>query len=631
MKSARWAPFVVVSVLTVAAAALAVNPPGPPSVQAANGSSSVSHASVVDDVPVDPDRIGDARDELLPVIDSGEDLNLNGIVEAEWPVGPGASLASVVVAVGNFVAYELPGDPQDVDPATTHVGQSTFLAYDRTNDVVLDWAPTFRHSNGATVEVKVVEAGSDGVWVGGKFDYVDDGDGDLTNEVHTGPLAFLGYDGTIDVGKWELWSSTHPTLNKSWATVNDVAYDPVMSRVYVVGDFSNENAAGDATLRDAAAFHVGGPNSGSIDSSFDIRLLVGNLATHDNPMETGEVNWPGPTPEDPTDDVVLGTPAFGRQVDVSSDGRHVVMAGNFSRAQDMNATGTAAGKKTRLQIVVVQVDLLTGDASLTPFQSGKLAVYCRGRMTDTFEYAPLVSQESPVDGIDVPGGRHFIVRGLDIDPLQDAFYVTTTGGPHVGNYHEDLVDSDGNGYLDENDAHDLDWNGDPEVYSGDKLCSGVAKFSFTSGSPIWSYRTGGDTITAVVATGAAVYVSGHFTSLGNSDGVEIKQAWLDDDDVSGLSCPGITGDAGSTASISGNGDKRVLKCTSSAAFVQGGLAAIEEVNGSPQFVVDFTPDVTPVKGAEAFYPTADGLWMASDVRYNGKRTGLAAFFPLPTG
>ena len=122
------------------------------------------------------------------------------------------------------------------------------------------------------------------------------------------------------------------------------------------------------------------------------------------------------------------------------------------------------------------------------------------------------------------------------------------------------------------------------------VCDAAGRFNLEDDrSPVWINYTGGDSVWAAVATGAAVYVQGHFQWLDNPNGF---------------------------ASRDGGGGARRL-----------GIGAIDPVTGK---ALPWNPSKPAQIGGKAFLATAAGLWIGSDSkRFNGEPRRGISFAPLP--
>ena len=126
---------------------------------------------------------------------------------------------------------------------------------------------------------------------------------------------------------------------------------------------------------------------------------------------------------------------------------------------------------------------------------------------------------------------------------------------------------------------------------GRDVCDAAARFETGIASPArptWINYSGGDTFQSIAATGAAVYVQGHFRWLDNPKGHEM---------------PG----PGSVA--------------------RSGIGAINPVSGK---ALSWNPGKTRAVGGKDLLATPAGLWVGSDgARFAGERRDNIAFLPLP--
>lgn len=125
---------------------------------------------------------------------------------------------------------------------------------------------------------------------------------------------------------------------------------------------------------------------------------------------------------------------------------------------------------------------------------------------------------------------------------------------------------------------------------GTAICDAAARFETdisAPATPTWINYTGGDTLHAVAATGAAVYVQGH-------------NRWLDNPQGRDFAGPG--------------------------AVSRRGIGAIDPVSGA---ALAWDPDKPAVQGGHDFLATPEGLWVVSDsLRTSGDYHRGIAFLPL---
>lgn len=156
--------------------------------------------------------------------------------------------------------------------------------------------------------------------------------------------------------------------------------------------------------------------------------------------------------------------------------------------------------------------------------------------------------------------------GVDFPPVGEHFFLAATG------FHSR--------------AGDL-WPDGPNLPH--TLCDAVGRFELDDDTrPTWINYTGGDSLFAVAATGAAVYVQGHNRWMSNPYG----------EDSAG---PG--------------------------AVNRRGLAAVDPETGD---LLRWNPNKPAQIGGKAFLVTANGLWVGSDsIRFKGEPRRGIAFVPLP--
>jgi hypothetical protein len=121
------------------------------------------------------------------------------------------------------------------------------------------------------------------------------------------------------------------------------------------------------------------------------------------------------------------------------------------------------------------------------------------------------------------------------------------------------------------------------------VCDAVARFDLDDDqAPVWINYTGGDSLFAVAATGAAVYTQGHNRWMNNPFG----------QDSAG---PG--------------------------AVNRRGLAAVDSATGA---LLNWNPNKPAQIGGTSFLVTPQGLWVGSDsIRWNGEPRRGIGFAPLP--
>lgn len=126
---------------------------------------------------------------------------------------------------------------------------------------------------------------------------------------------------------------------------------------------------------------------------------------------------------------------------------------------------------------------------------------------------------------------------------------------------------------------------------GRDICDAAARFETGVAAPLrptWINYSGGDTFQSVTATGAAVYVQGHFRALDNPNGTNGPE-------------PGSS--------------------------PRKGIGAIDPVRGT---ALPWNPGKTRGIGGKDMLATSDGLWVGSDgARFQGELRDNIAFVPLP--
>lgn len=215
-----------------------------------------------------------------------------------------------------------------------------------------------------------------------------------------------------------------------------------------------------------------------------------------------------------------------RGMDVTPDGTRMAVVGNFRKVDD----------RDRAQIAVF--DLRPATDTLAPWQTTRFAGLCN-----------LGFETYPRDVAYSPDGSYFVV-------------VTT--GSYMGGEAAGV------------------------------LCDSASRWETATDSPgaqpTWVAYTGGDTLTRVAITSAAIYVGGHMRWLNNPSG-------------SNKPGPG--------------------------AVERTGLAALDPRNGLP---LTWNPTRTRGYGVYEFTVTDGGLWMGHDTTWvHGERRSRLAYFPLAGG
>ncbi|RJK97901.1 hypothetical protein D5H78_02740 [Vallicoccus soli] len=221
------------------------------------------------------------------------------------------------------------------------------------------------------------------------------------------------------------------------------------------------------------------------------------------------------------------------RMDVAPDGRRLVAVGNFVEV---------AGAP-REQVAVLELPA-TGAAALSSW--------------GTLRFSHALNPGCSVD-------HDAWVRDVDFAPDGSYFVVTTSGAFGGGARAGTLCDTVSR------------WEG---------------RATRGGQQPTWVAYTGGDTVYGVSATGAAVYVGGHFR-------------WFDNPFQGGQAGPG--------------------------AIPREGLAALDPLNGLP---LPWDPGRARGVGAEALHATRTGLWVGSDTTRIGQpwqTRSRIAYLPLAGG
>ena len=252
--------------------------------------------------------------------------------------------------------------------------------------------------------------------------------------------------------------------------------------------------------------------------------LRGGLAAVD--VDTGAL--------DPDLDVTFSDPRQGgisrvESIAVTPDGVTLVAGGNFTRV----------GGVERWQVALLDI---------TDGRRATLLDWQTDRFNDT------VVSRRPHDVPACASAFDSHVKDIDMSPDGSYFVVVTTGG----------------------------------YTSRGPLCDTASRWDTSARGealqPVWDNYVGGDTLTGVAITGAAVYVSGHFRWMNNfhNDG---------------------------SASDANPGDGSVER---------EAIAALDPSSGLP---LPWNPRRERGHGAEAIVSTPDGLWVGSDTNYVGNGTG----------
>lgn len=186
--------------------------------------------------------------------------------------------------------------------------------------------------------------------------------------------------------------------------------------------------------------------------------------------------------------------------------------------------------------------------------------------------------------------------------IQIAKIDLSTGGAVLANWNTNRFGNDCNSVFDTY-MRDVEFSPDGSYfvavstgsYSSTFLCDVAARFDTSSSSlaadPVWTNYSGGDTLTAVAVTDAAVYVGGH-------------QRWMNN--------PYAADNVGAGA------------------VEREGLAAVDPRSGA---LLPWNPTRTRGIGVYGFAATETGLWIGSDTDRIGafEYHGRMALMPLATG
>jgi chitodextrinase len=244
---------------------------------------------------------------------------------------------------------------------------------------------------------------------------------------------------------------------------------------------------------------------------------------------------PGTGDVDPNLDLPFTDPAQGtlgvQEIDVSADGAKLVAIGAF---------GKVAGQD-RVQLAVL--DVATTPATLSSWQTSDYPIFAAGTTTAWCS----------------PAFRNTYLRSVKISPDGTYFVVGTTG-----------------------------------AFRANRLCDTVARWDLTATGPgqrpTWVNWSGGDTTWSIGATGAAIYVGGHFR-------------WWNNPYVSNSAGPG--------------------------AVARDGIAALDPLTGLP---FSWNPGHERGIGIFTLPSTPDGLWAGSDTDHTaGEFHQKIAFYPSQGG
>jgi len=214
------------------------------------------------------------------------------------------------------------------------------------------------------------------------------------------------------------------------------------------------------------------------------------------------------------------------KLDVSPDGSTLVAVGNF----------TSVGGQSRDQIALL--NLIGGAASLSTWSTQRFVHACASRF-DTY------------------------IRDVDVSPDGSYFVVATTGA---------FIGGVNNGVL----------------------CDTASRWELgrtgPNQQPTWVDYAGGDTTYSIAATGAAIYVGGHFRWWNNP----------------------FAGDTVGPGTVK-----------------RKGIAALDPINGLP---FSWNPGRKLGEGVFSLVGTADGLWVGNDTdQIGGETHARLAFFPVAGG
>jgi hypothetical protein len=308
------------------------------------------------------------------------------------------------------------------------------------------------------------------------------------------------------------------------------------SAVYVGGEFTQVNGVAHRALVKINA------TTGAVDPTFNPKITSGNVT--EIRLVNGRLVVGGSLPGkllalDPTTGANTGYLSLGITGSVASNaGATRVYRFAVNRALDrLVAIGnftTVAGQPRRHAFMV----RLGSSATLSPWHPPALDLQCTATNTPAY------------------------LRDVDFSPDGSYFVIVSAG------------------YLPR--SSDI----------GTAVCDAAARFETGDESsltkPTWINYTGGDTLHAVAATGATVYVQGH-------------QRWVDNPFGKDNAGPG--------------------------AVSRPGIAALDPVSGK---ALSWNPTKTRGVGGKDFLATSAGLWVGSDGnRFANEFRASIAFCPLP--
>ena len=331
--------------------------------------------------------------------------------------------------------------------------------------------------------------------------------------------------------------------------LNDIvlalAPGPDGSSVFVGGEFGTVNGV---TYRHLARLNLAnGQPVSTFKSNVDSRVqdlelnhgwlyLSGKFTTVKSVARAGLARVdPNTGNVDPNLDLPFSDPASGslgiQEIDVSPNGQKLVAIGSFRKV---------AGQD-RLQIAVLDVG--TTPTTLSSWQTTDYPIY-DGTTTTAWCSTAF---------------RNTYLRSVKISPDGSYFIVGTTG-----------------------------------AFRANRLCDTVARWELNATGPnqhpTWVNWSGGDTTWSVAASGAVVYVGGHFR-------------WWNNPYVADSAGPG--------------------------AVAREGIAALDPVNGLPY---SWNPGHERGVGSFTMLTTPDGLWIGSDTDHTGGEfRQKISFYPLEGG
>ena len=395
----------------------------------------------------------------------------------------------------------------------------------------VDWTPHLAPGGGVDepLGLAVGQLG-DTTYLGGRFEFVQDATRSTTVP-RQNMVAFSASDGTIN-------ATFVPTFDDAVYAILAVG-----DSVYVGGSFDDVNgqprpalAKLDATT---GALDPGfSPNGMSNSRVSEIRLVDGRLivsGTFKKNIVALKPNTGGNTgfidiPVDGRVELSVGkTDVYRFAVDHAVGATRLVAVGNFF----------AVGGRTQKRAFMLNLD--GASATLSPWFYPPFQDQCETRTPTRVAY----------------------LEDVDFSP-DGSYFVFASTGFVVDVYPQQI---------------------------GTHVCDAVARFEtdvLAPTEPTWINYTGGDTLHAVAATGAAVYVQGHNRWLDNPEGR----------DSMGLG-----------------------------AVVRRGIGAVDPETG---VALPWNPRKPADQGGRDFLATPTGLWVPSDsLRFQGEDHHGIAFVPLP--